>query len=135
MWRSYGGFTFAFEDYLKVGLSDYLDDQLSVEGFAKMDPITFPQQLSKIPTVVVMSSNDEFMQLDWSSIWGDELGLFDGKYGEMHLQIAHSDHSPILIFTGGGSIVTTLARSVALGKTAAVWLQNQQINQIKAMGL
>ena len=36
----------------------------------------------------------------------------------MHLQIAHSDHSPILLFTGGGSSVTTLARSVALGKTA-----------------
>ena len=71
MWQSYGGFTYAFKDYLKIGLSDHIDDQLSVDGYAKMDPITFPQQLSKIPKLIVMSSNDEFMQLDWSSIWGD----------------------------------------------------------------
>ena len=43
------------------------------------------------------------MMMDWSNIWDKEVDEL-GSYGEMHLMIApNSDHSPLLLFTGGGT--------------------------------
>jgi PhoPQ-activated pathogenicity-related protein len=97
-------------------MADTIDDPLTDIGWQMMDPLSFPEQLKKIPKLVLLSSNDEYMQMDWSNIWADELGLFD-DYGETHMQIALSDHSGVFLLTGGGSSVATLARSIASGKT------------------
>lgn len=83
-WRSYGGFTFAMKDFIDIGLIDVLDDEKMREGMKKVDPFYFPEQLKKVPTMIVVSSDDEFMQMDWTQIWNDEFGLFE-NYGEVHL--------------------------------------------------
>lgn len=112
-WMSYGGWTFAFQDYLDVGLMDEIDDPKTAAGFAMMDPMTFKDNLAKIPKFVGNSQGDEFMQMDWTNIWADD---FKDGFGETHLMIApNSDHSPLWFFTGGGSSSATFLRSVAAG--------------------
>jgi PhoPQ-activated pathogenicity-related protein len=88
---------------LDVGLVENMDDPNVIDNFAMMDPFSFQPQLQKIPKLTVTSSDDEFMMMDWSNIWDKEVDEL-GPYGEMHLMIApNSDHSPLLLFTGGGT--------------------------------
>ena len=65
-WRDYGGFTWAMTPFIEVGLIGLIDDPDTVHGMAKVDPFTFTEKLSKIPVMAVVSSGDEFMQLDWT---------------------------------------------------------------------
>jgi len=66
-----------------------------------MDPIYYADTLAKIPKVVVMSSDDEFMQFDWCNIWFDKLS------GEKRLLIApNSEHS---LTTGIPEVITCLS--------------------------
>ena len=70
-WRSYGGFTFAFSDYTDVNFTTHLDDPDFLKGLAYVDPINYLPRLSRIPKFVVLSSDDEFAQFDWTDIWWD----------------------------------------------------------------
>jgi hypothetical protein len=106
------------DDYTDVGLVGELDDPLTKEGFAMLDPLTFQEQLSKIPKLTIISTDDEYMMMDWSKVWSDD-GFFNSSYGENHLMIAKSDHSPVFCLTGGCTNMVTFARSIAEGKTRA----------------
>ena len=118
MWRSYGGFTFAMHDFINIGLIDILDDKATVNGMAQVDPFYFPKELSKIPVMAVVSSGDEFMMMDWTQIWDDELGMFK-RFGEMHLFIVPNDeHGLIMNVVPVLSNGIAFARSLALGETA-----------------
>lgn len=87
-WQSYGGFTFAFHDYAVLNLTTELDSPEFLKAAQIMDPTYYPHTLSKIPKIVVVSSNDEFMQFDWTNIWYDQMP------GETRLLIApNSEHS------------------------------------------
>jgi len=100
-WRSYGGFTFAFKDYTEVNMTKYIDGPEFVEATKIIDPVHYSESLSRIPKVVVLSSDDEFMQMDWSNIWYDKLS------GEKHLLIApNSEHS---LTTGIPEVVSTMS--------------------------
>lgn len=100
-WRSYGGFTFAFKDYTEVNMTQYIDGPEFAMATKIMDPMYYGERLSRIPKVVVLSSDDEFMQLDWSEIWYDQLT------GEKHLLIApNSEHS---LTTGIPEVVSTMS--------------------------
>ena len=72
-WQSYGGFSFAFKDYLDAGLVDKMDEDYAIEGIAMVDPMTFGSRLARIPKLTIVSSDDEFMQMDWSNIWYDNM--------------------------------------------------------------
>ena len=87
-WQSYGGFTFAFTDYIAVNFTQLLDGPKFAKALQIVDPMYYGDRLKRLPKVVVLSSDDEFMQFDWSDIWYDELT------GEKHLLIApNSEHS------------------------------------------
>jgi len=81
-WRSYDGWTFAFKDYTDVNLTTKLDSP----GFNSMceiiDPIFYYDRLARLPKLVVVSSDDEFMQMDWTEFW------YPNMKGETHLLIA-----------------------------------------------
>ena len=112
-WRSYGGFSFAFKDYMEVGLIDQIDEDYAIEGMAMVDPMTFGSRLARIPKLAIVSSDDEFMQMDWSNIWYNNMT----EYGETHLLITpNAEHTMGTNLYGVLSSVTALVKSVASGK-------------------
>lgn len=109
-WMSYGGFTFAFADYAAVNFTQAIDSPVFAEALKIIDPLYYGERLGQVPKVVVLSSDDEFMQFDWSDIWYSKLT------GEKHLLIApNSEHS---LATGIPEILECLSafyKSLALG--------------------
>ena len=107
-WRSYNGFTFAFNDYTEVNMTRYLDGEQFGVATRIMDPKYYGERLARLPKGVVLSSDDEFMQFDWSDIWYDQLT------GDKHLLIApNSEHS---LASGIPEVVQTM--SAAFGNIA-----------------
>merc|ERR1711871_819786 len=109
-WQSYDGFTFAFSDYTALNLTQALDSDIFANAMKVVDPIYYGESLARLPKVVVLSSDDEFMQFDWSDIWYSKLT------GEKHLLIApNSEHSlasgiPEILDT-----MTAMIKSIAEG--------------------
>ena len=114
-WQSYGGWTFAFKDYTDVNMTSHIDDDVFVNGALKViDPKYYYDRLAKIPKVVVLSSDDEFMSFDWSNIWYDDM---QANAGETHLMIAqNSEHSLATGLPEVLSCLGTFATGVALKK-------------------
>ena len=110
-WRSYGGFTFAFDDYTAVNFTTYLDGAQFGVATRIMDPMYYGERLARLPKVVVLSSDDEFMQFDWSDIW------YDALTGDKHLLIApDSEHS---LASGIPEVVETISatfNAIAAGR-------------------
>lgn len=77
-----------------------------------IDPINYLERLDKIPKIVVLSSDDEFMMMDWTNIYWDKLG------GEKHLLIApNAEHS---LATGLKTVLQTMGsfiRSLSMNHT------------------
>ena len=111
-WQAYNGWTFAFSDYTAVNLTVHVDDPIFTSAMEIIDPMYYGDRLARLPKVVVLSSDDEFMMMDQSNIWYDELT------GEKHLLIApNSEHS---LATGIPEVLDclgTVIRSIAHGKT------------------
>merc|ERR1711988_1061919 len=59
MWRAYGGFTFAFNDYTDVNITTRIDDAKTAEMFKILDPIHYVERLARLPKSVLVSSGDE----------------------------------------------------------------------------
>lgn len=112
MWQAYGGWTFAFSDYMAVNLTRHVDDVQFLDALKVIDPKYYYDRLERIPKMAVFSSDDEFMMMDWSNIWYDEIK------GETHLLIApNSEHS---LSTGIPEVLNALSAfvsSIAHGKT------------------
>lgn len=109
-WQSYNGFTWAFSDYIAANLTYELDGDLMAEIFKIEDPINYIDELEGIPKYIVVSSNDEFMSMDWSNIYYDQLK------GEKHLIIMpNSEHSLSTGIYGCLSAMGTFIRSLAAG--------------------
>ena len=111
-WMSYDGFTFAFTDYAAVNFTQIIDGPEFASALKIIDPMYYGERLSQVPKVVVLSSDDEFMQFDWSDIW------YDSLTGEKHLLIApNSEHS---LATGIPEVLACLSafyKSLAEGVT------------------
>jgi PhoPQ-activated pathogenicity-related protein len=113
-WRAYQGFSFAFHDYLDVGLMNYIDYDFTKELFAMIDPLTFGEHLARLPKLAVVYSNDEFMMMDWTNIWYDDMM----KLGETHVLIApNADHVMVTNMYGIFSTATAFTKSIASGVT------------------
>lgn len=110
MWQAYNGFTFAFNDYTDVNLTTHIDTDEFLSLAKIVDPMYYGERLARLPKIVVLSSDDEFMMMDWSNIWYDDLT------GESHLLIApNSEHS---LVTGVPEVIETLqtvVKSLAVG--------------------
>lgn len=107
MFKAYGGWTFAFSDYMDVNLTTYLDTPGFAAMVANIDPIHEPflSRLANIPKHVIVSSDDEFMMMEWTNLWWDKMG------GEKHLTIANNaEHS---MATGVVELLETVVNTVA----------------------
>eukprot|EP01065_Artemidia_motanka_P051275 TRINITY_DN89_c0_g3_i2.p1 TRINITY_DN89_c0_g3~~TRINITY_DN89_c0_g3_i2.p1 ORF type:complete len:510 (+),score=210.59 TRINITY_DN89_c0_g3_i2:70-1599(+) len=107
MFKSYGGWTFAFNDYMDVNLTEWVDTPQFDAMMAVVDPINQPylDRLAKIPKHVVVSSDDEFMMMEWTNLWWDKMG------GEKHLTIANNaEHS---MATGVVEMLETLVNTIS----------------------
>ena len=63
-----------------------------------------------MPKLIVLSSDDEFMMMDWSNIW------YDSLTGEKHLLISpNSEHSLSTNIYGELSAFCSFARSIISG--------------------
>ena len=61
MWMAYGGWTFAFTDYLAINLTVNVDTPQFAKAMSIVDPINYRERLSRLPIQAVLSSDDEFM--------------------------------------------------------------------------
>ena len=59
----------AFKDYTDLNLTQYVDDPRFAAAMEISDPKNYGERLSRIPKFVVVSSDDEFMSMDWTNIW------------------------------------------------------------------
>ena len=84
MWKAYGGFTWAFKDYFfEETVLNRLDSDLWREtGDILLDPLNYPERMKEVPKLVIVSSDDEFMMFEWTSLWWDRME------GEKYLLIA-----------------------------------------------
>ena len=91
--QSLGGLTFAFRDYLDADINKYMDLPIFDLLLDYVDPVSprYAKQLARLPKFAICSSDDEFMQFDWTALnnsWTTAMP------GESHLLIApNSEHS------------------------------------------
>jgi len=111
--KSLDGFTFAFRDYLEAGTVHRFDTPDFLSAMEVVDPAYYRERLGAIPKLAVVSSDDEFMQLDWTASFGagkDERG-WTQMPGETHLVIIpNSEHS---LATGIGVVTESVCSFVA----------------------
>ena len=110
-YQSYNGFTFAFRDYLDAGVLRRLDEPEVTEMLSIVEPASaaYTAQLQRLPKLAVLSSDDEFMQMDWTGFW--PMDRFGGSRKNMHLMIApNSEHS---LSTGIPEILASISAFVA----------------------
>jgi len=69
--QSIGGYTWAFKDYLESSVLSFVETPAFKRLLQVVDPINYVDRLVKLPILVMVSSNDEFMQFDWTNIWYD----------------------------------------------------------------
>jgi PhoPQ-activated pathogenicity-related protein len=109
MWRAYGGFTFAFDDYTAVNFTTRIDEDKTMELFKIVDPIHYVERLARLPKAVLVSSDDEFMMFEWTNNWKN---IFKG---ETHLYIAdNAEHSYATGIVGLLRTLSTFSNSVFL---------------------
>jgi PhoPQ-activated pathogenicity-related protein len=112
-WQSYNAYTWAFKDYLAAGIVEDMDGEEMEMVYNMVDPMSYMDRLEKIPKLIMISSDDEFMQFDWTNIW------YDKMRGETHIDIvANSEHSMITGIIPSLSNISTFFRSIASGKTS-----------------
>jgi len=113
-YKSLGGLTFAFRDYVDAGIMPSFDSSQFSKALDLVDPGRNRERLAHLPKLAVVSSDDEFMQLDWTSLGWSDLP------GETHvLVVPNSEHS---LATGTPEVIETAAAvlaSVAAGEGAA----------------
>lgn len=112
-YKSYGGWTFAFNDYYELNLTTWVDTPQFDAMVRQIDPLSYKDRLGNIPKLVVCSSDDEFMMLDDPEYW------WDAMPGEKHLMIAdNSEHSLVtgiveVLDTACNFISSVIRRSAA----------------------
>lgn len=107
MWRAYGGFTFAFYAYQKIGFTELVDGDAWAKAVEAHDPISYIDTLEGVAKQFQVSADDQFMMSDWSNIW------YQNFTGEKHLLILpNNDHgieSMDVVLTNWANFVRSLA--------------------------
>ena len=122
--RSLGGFTFAFRDYLNAGVLHRFDTPEFASLLSVVDPANYLDRLALIPKFAVVSSDDEFMQLDWTQHGWTQMP------GETHLLVVpNSEHSlatgiPNLIGALGGFVGSLAAKQTAADRPAFTYAKD-----------
>jgi len=86
---------------MEAGILPLIDTPTFAKIMEVVDPASYWARLARLPKMVVLSSDDEFMQFDWSGLWWDDLP------GEKLLLIPpDSEHS---LATGIPEVLSTTA--------------------------
>lgn len=110
MWRAYGGFTWTFDPYTRVNLTEWMGTPELKMISEVVDPIVYLDRVKEIPKLIVVTSNDEFMMFDWTNIYYDKLG------GETHLLIApNAEHAMVTNIYDIMTSLTCFTRSISQG--------------------
>jgi len=109
MWQAYGAWSFALDDYVKMGVTNYLNHPQMVLLQDIEDPITYIDRYARIPKYVICATGDEFFlpddpQFFWSLLPGQ-------KYLRMvqnaeHSMAGHAGDLAVTIQTFAHAITT-----------------------------
>lgn len=109
-YKSYGGFSFVFNEYVDAQLLPIIDSDLMQRAANLVDPLFFQDNLKNVPKMIVTSSNDEFMMMEWSQYW------YDKFEGETHLMITpNAEHFLFTNIPGAMSAASTFIKSIQSG--------------------
>jgi PhoPQ-activated pathogenicity-related protein len=87
MYRAYGGWTFAFKDYLEMNITMNLDNPKVEQLAAIVDPYSYIDRLT-MPKLMICAGGDEFFQNDDSYYYWDDL------QGEKYIRVLpNAEHS------------------------------------------
>jgi PhoPQ-activated pathogenicity-related protein len=76
-------------------------------GLKLIDPLSYQDRLKNVPKMIVTSSDDEFMMMEWSQIW------YDKFEGEKHLMITpNAEHFLFTNVPGAMSAAATFIKSI-----------------------
>jgi len=71
-YRAYGGWSFAFEDYFEMNITNKLDDPRFDSLMEIIDPFSYRDKIL-MPKLVIDGTMDEFFLLDDSSYWWNQM--------------------------------------------------------------
>jgi len=106
-YQAYGGWSFALDDYLKLGLMAYLNSEQFVEMAAIVDPWSYRQRLT-MPKLILCAAGDEFFLPDSAQFFMN--GLPDEKYLNI---IPDAEHSLATAYIDVGTSIATFFNLVA----------------------
>jgi len=91
MWRAYGGWTFAFQDYYNVNLTKYIDSSQFEWLCSIEDPYYYLPDTTRLlmPKLVINAAGDEFLQGDNDQYWWDEMP--EPKFRQICEDAEHSE--------------------------------------------
>lgn len=77
-WRAYGGWTYALQDFYSLNFTAKLDDPSVSTMMSIIDPYVYAPLLNQIPKFLMTGSGDQFMQIDDTLYFDQEIS------GEFH---------------------------------------------------
>jgi len=94
MWRAYGGWTFAFQDYYAINLTSQIDSPQFEMLCQVEDPYYYTGDPARflMPKLIINAAGDEFLQGDNDFYWWDQMVTGQGKFRQM---IQNAEHSEI----------------------------------------
>jgi len=96
-----------FRDYFQADNLQHLDDPIWQNATAVMDPLYYLDKLAHVPKYIIVASDDEFMQFDWTHLW------YQNMTGETQLAITpNTEHSQITGIFRVLSSAATFCRSL-----------------------
>ena len=87
MWKAYGGWTFAFEDYWELNITKYVNEPGMVKLAKQIDPLQYKSNLT-MSKLVIDSTGDEFFMPDDDHYWWGDL---EGE--TLRMMVQNAEHS------------------------------------------
>ena len=110
-WQSYNGFTFEFADYIDANITTRIDTPEFAQAMKYVDAINYIDEMADIPKFFIVSSSDEFAQIEWTNAYYDkfkgEMELFIVPNTEHHL---NTDGGFDLVYSSLGQFVRSIAK-------------------------
>ena len=124
-WQSYGGWTFVFEDYWILNLTQHWDDPKMQEMFDIIDVYEYREKLL-MPKLVICAANDEFFLPTNTRYWWKDMQ--DEYELNRLLLVPNSGHSGEVLITKTPVVETWINQVLEANK--ALEVENKNFNLI-----